>query len=357
MKLFSRLIATVLAVTVLFAMVPAEVSRADSDRVDITLDTWYVRNVLCGTYSYDYYADRTVNQLGALSTTDEADDCISVVAGGKTLACRQVEYLFGSDGNPDNRYLHLYYAFDDLRFFNAGESVNATINGVPLRFIGNNDICYAYAPDGIAGVNVTFHNNTNYGVVLRFDPSFFDTIEMYRLYNPNSGEHFYTSDWNERWMLIDLGWNDEGIGWIAPNMTNVSVYRLYNQYGGEHHYTTSIAERDALVAAGWNDEGIGWYSYEGVGWYMDEARTYPMEQYTTNNFERAVYLSAGWRDGGDGCLYGDVTTVPLYRQYNPNEFANNHNYTTSLAENNWLVSLGWRAEGTGWYAVDYGYQT
>ena len=131
---------------------------------------------------------------------------------------------------------------------------------------------------------------------------------MYRLYNPNSGEHFYTSDPAERSNLISVGWNDEGIGWYAPSHSNTPVYRLYNPNAGEHHYTTDVAERENLISLGWNDEGIGWYS---------------------DDYER----------------------VPLYRQYNPNEFANNHNYTTSLAENDWLVSLGWRAEGTGWYGV------
>ena len=131
---------------------------------------------------------------------------------------------------------------------------------------------------------------------------------MYRLYNPNSGEHFYTANPAERSNLISLGWNDEGIGWYAPAHSNTPVYRLYNPNAGEHHYTTNVAERNNLVSLGWNDEGIGWYS-------------------------------------------DDSQRVPLYRQYNPNEFANNHNYTTSLEENNWLVSLGWRAEDIGWYGV------
>lgn len=134
------------------------------------------------------------------------------------------------------------------------------------------------------------------------------TVNMYRLYNPNSGEHFYTSNQGERDVLIRLGWNYEGIGWLAPVTSNTPVYRLYNQYGGEHHYTTSIGDRDMLISVGW--------SYEGIGWYSD-----------------------------------DQERVPLYRQYNPNAFANNHNYTVSRRENDWLVSLGWRAEGIGWYGV------
>ena len=73
---------------------------------------------------------------------------------------------------------------------------------------------------------------------------------MYRLYNPNSGEHFYTSNIAERDTLTGLGWRYEGIGWQAPSWSNTPVYRLYNRNGGEHHYTLNAGERDALVAAG-----------------------------------------------------------------------------------------------------------
>ena len=89
---------------------------------------------------------------------------------------------------------------------------------------------------------------------------------MNRLYNPNSGEHFYTSDIEEKNTLVDLGWKDEGIGWTAPNKNlsnvNAPVYRLYNPNAGDHHYTKSTSERDILVSVGWKYEGIGWYSYD-----------------------------------------------------------------------------------------------
>jgi uncharacterized protein YkwD len=128
---------------------------------------------------------------------------------------------------------------------------------------------------------------------------------MYRLYNPNSGEHFYTANKAEKDSLVSLGWNFEGAGWYAPR-SGSPVYRLYNSIGGEHHYTLNTAERDMLISIGWNDEKIGWYS------------------------------------GG---------STPVYRDYNPNAFANNHNYTVSLGESSSLVSLGWRAEGIGWYGM------
>ena len=134
------------------------------------------------------------------------------------------------------------------------------------------------------------------------------TYNMFRLYNPNSGEHFYTSNTSERDKLINVGWRYEGVGWKAPAKSNTPVYRLYNKNAGDHHYTMSIDERDKLVSVGWK--------YEGIGWYSDDAKS-----------------------------------IPLYRQYNPNAKAGSHNYTTSKSENDKLVSLGWRGEGIGWYGV------
>ncbi len=130
---------------------------------------------------------------------------------------------------------------------------------------------------------------------------------MYRLYNPWSGEHFYTADPAERDSVEAAGWTYEGVGWDAPLMGD-AVYRVYNSYAGEHHYTLKADERDELIAAGWTDEGTGWFSD-------------PNE------------------------------AVPLYREYNPNMFSCNHNYTTDWEEHDGLVALGWQDEGYAWYGV------
>ena len=135
-------------------------------------------------------------------------------------------------------------------------------------------------------------------------------VTMYRLYNPNSGEHFYTKSVSERSTLIGIGWSDEGIGWIAPETSSTPVYRLYNVNSGDHHYTTSSSERTNCINAGWNDEGIGWYSDDSQG-------------------------------------------TPLYRLYNPNATgqyeAGGHHYTKDVNEKNSLIANGWRDEGIGWY--------
>lgn len=142
------------------------------------------------------------------------------------------------------------------------------------------------------------------------------STDMYRMYNPNSGEHFYTASLDERNALIGYGWIGEGVGWVAPKSSDTPVYRLYS--GTDHHYTTDIDECRTLEGFGWINEGIGWYS-------------------------------------------SDAKKIPLYRQFNPNvqpsapkNNSGSHNYTTSASENDFLANNGWIAEGIGWYAIDGG---
>ena len=87
---------------------------------------------------------------------------------------------------------------------------------------------------------------------------------MFRLYNPNAGEHHYTTSEIERAVLIYAGWNDEGVGWYADTEQRVPVYRVYNPnaFSNNHHYTTDWGERDVLIDMGWRDEGIGWHGID-----------------------------------------------------------------------------------------------
>lgn len=130
---------------------------------------------------------------------------------------------------------------------------------------------------------------------------------MHRLYNPNSGEHFYTKSFAEKIYLTKAGWKDEGLGWRAPD-NGANVYRVYNPYSGDHHYTLSLDEKDGLVKAGWKDEGVGWYSDQNRG-------------------------------------------VPLYRAYNPNAHSGSHHYTVDQQEQKNLINAGWKDEGIAWYGV------
>ena len=138
-----------------------------------------------------------------------------------------------------------------------------------------------------------------------------ETTPMYRLYNPNSGEHFYTGSLEEKDNLVTAGWNYEGIAWNAPTKSGDPVYRLYNPNSGDHHYTMSAVEREMLVGYGWK--------YEGVCWNSVSPR--------------------------------DKSAVPLFRMYNPNADCGSHHYTTSAEERDNLVAVGWILEGIGWFGM------
>ncbi len=178
------------------------------------------------------------------------------------------------------------------------------------RFIYNMDdssedyITYEFSDDGYI-TGISYSVKTNHEEVP-------EEVIMYRLYNQNSGEHFYTSNEEEMSNLIRAGWKGEGMAWKAPSYSNTPVYRVYNPNSGEHHYTTDIKERDHLLSLGWRDENIGWYS-------------------------------------------DDQERKPMYRVYNPNATgvyaAGAHHYTRDSGEAGALIQNGWVDEGIGWYGI------
>ncbi|WP_159723325.1 leucine-rich repeat protein [Enterococcus sp. CSURQ0835] len=131
------------------------------------------------------------------------------------------------------------------------------------------------------------------------------TLPLQRLYNPNSGEHFYTTNGGEKDNLVRHGWNYEGITGNVAEKGGDAVYRLYNKNAGDHHYTKSASERDWLVSLGWK-------------------------------YELVAFQSAG--------------PVDVYRLYNPNAISGAHHYTQFAAERDHLAKLGWSEEGIGWNA-------
>ncbi len=139
------------------------------------------------------------------------------------------------------------------------------------------------------------------------------------LYNPNSGEHLFTTDDLEVSNLVNNhGWNYEGVKWKAPYSSKVPVYRLYNPNTGDHHYTTSLDERNTNLLQGWVND---------------------------NNGNPVFY-------GADSA---DPDAIPVYRLFNPNETTGTHHYTTSAKEKADCVTAGWNDEGSTFsgYPKDY----
>ena len=73
--------------------------------------------------------------------------------------------------------------------------------------------------------------------------------------------------------------------------------------------------------------------------------------YTALNGEKNYLSSIGWNYEGTGWIAPTRSNAPVYSLYNPNAIASSHNYTTSIAENNFLVSVGWQEEGIAWVRI------
>lgn len=129
---------------------------------------------------------------------------------------------------------------------------------------------------------------------------------QHRMYNPNTGEHFYTGSIEEKNNLVNVGWSYEGVAFSFP-MAGEPVYRLFDPATGEHLYTMDMAEVDQLVSAGWNKEGVAFNS-------------------------------------------DSKEEVPQYRLHNPNATVGAYHYTGSVEERDHLISLGWEDQGIAWYS-------
>lgn len=133
------------------------------------------------------------------------------------------------------------------------------------------------------------------------------TSSMYRMYNPNTGEHFYTGSMEERRTIEAAGWKYEGVGFTICANEGEPVYRLFQPSTGEHLYTMDVNEKNHLAANGWNVEGIAFNS----------------------------------------CPNKDV---PQYRLWNPNATVGAYHFTASLEEKNNLLNAGWIDQGIGFYS-------
>ena len=140
-----------------------------------------------------------------------------------------------------------------------------------------------------------------------------ETVPVYGLYNPNSGEHFFTISETEAQGLLQLGWQEGDVKWKAPT-EGEAVFRLYNPNVitpngdriGDHHFTTNVEERDHLLSIGWKEGDIAFYS----------------------------------------AINAASDRVPIYGLYNPNAYAMGksgaHHLTFNKNEVDYLLSIGWK---------------
>lgn len=158
-------------------------------------------------------------------------------------------------------------------------------------------------------VMMTIGAATLFGTVA-FATSAQANTNIYRLYNKNTGEHFYTASATERNADVLAGWSYEGTGWVSPSK-GTPVYRIYNPNakGGDHYYTKSRYEANTLVNKGWR-------------W---------------DNNALPVFYSGG--------------NIKVYSAYNPHASSGSHNFTMDSFEQNSLLKMGWKYGQVAWNAV------
>ncbi|MBP3260758.1 hypothetical protein [Pseudobutyrivibrio sp.] len=121
------------------------------------------------------------------------------------------------------------------------------------------------------------------------------TVPVYRLFNANSGQHFYTANKEEHDILVTKGWNDEGIAWQVRAAASIPVYRLFDKSKtGSHLFTSDAATRDSYIAKGWADEGIAWYAEAANGRVVYKFTKDAYELLTTSAAEKDVLAAAGF---------------------------------------------------------------
>jgi hypothetical protein len=214
-------------------------------------------------------------------------------------------------------------------------------------------------------------SNIEFGIVDR--TSF--TARMYRAYNPNTNCHFFTTNPAEFDNAVAHGFRDEttgqpGFALLSTQMTDAQpLFRLYDPQTGCHKYTTSTLDRDDLSSIGWRYERTEGYVLTGpqndpsltavfrlnntaTGGFLftlpteRDAILHPPGCVAANPWRRDSDLGFAIQIDPDGQVHlpGPSAVARMYRAYNPN--ANFHFFTTSRNEFNNAVCHGYIDETT-----------
>jgi len=108
-----------------------------------------------------------------------------------------------------------------------------------------------YAPEGVVSYILRSQQAPN-------------AVPLFRLFNPTTGDHFYTTNAQERGQAASSGYQDQGVaGYIlaSPALGAEPVYRLFNAQLSDHFYTMAQSEHDSALQKGYKDEGIVGYAW------------------------------------------------------------------------------------------------
>ena len=134
-------------------------------------------------------------------------------------------------------------------------------------------------------------------------------VDVHRLYNLRSGEHFYTTNMAREW-VHNGEWRYEGIAFRMSPDTGVPVYRLFDPTG-MHLFTTSAHERDVLIRSGWRYEGVPFRVPEGSGVKVHRLYNYENGDHllTTNPNEYGFLITQKWKWRDEKIAFTGVNAV------------------------------------------------
>ncbi|MBR5950887.1 MAG: hypothetical protein IKZ87_05570, partial [Actinomycetaceae bacterium] len=245
------------------------------------------------------------------------------------------------------------------------ESADSTSTDTPLPSADKQPAADLTAPTGsTSDTDVTTSSDTT--TPARQDV---EQVDIYRVYNPRSGEHLSTRSKTEYSLLVERGWYDEGTPWRSPATGDSPVYRFYNTSNGAHIYSLNAYEISLLEAQGWKNEGILCYNDN-----EETTPVYRLRQATGNavsyqlvvsETEKDALVAAGWKNEGvafHASSLGDkkawpqgaparVTDTKIYRLYNI--ISGEHLYTKDVHEVSVLTQKCWVNEGIGWVAPSW----
>ena len=180
------------------------------------------------------------------------------------------------------------------------------------------------------------------------------TVPLHRLFRAEGPDHFYTTSAPERDLAVRYGYAYEGVvghvwdewGYAVPESERIAIHRAYHPRNRQHLFSTSLAE--ITGAAGLTLEAEGAFHLSRSA----DTGTAPLHR---------CYLGRGWHlltthascehapGAVDEGVMGHLATtplpgtIPLYRLFHAG--ALDHFYTTSAAERDYAVTLGYVAEG------------
>lgn len=87
----------------------------------------------------------------------------------------------------------------------------------------------------------------------------YSTAYVGRLYQPDTQDYFWTTDYQEACRAVSIGYIWDGVV-FANSAADSDALPIYRISGNDRHvFTSSVAVRDDYVSRGFKDEGIGFY--------------------------------------------------------------------------------------------------